>query len=75
MSAKKRDWVKIIAIILAILFLITTILSNIGGNILITECQNNLNDLHYKWQQAYTTAMNCYENNLPSCRVNIPNLP
>ena len=38
------------------------------------DCEDSLKDLHFKWENAYNTLNNCYENNIPSCTVTIPAL-
>lgn len=74
---KKSDWIKWVAIILAILFFIMWIL-NIASNSYeiqqMKDYENKIKDLHNKWTYAYNTLNNCYKNNMPSCEVDIPYL-
>ncbi len=74
---KRKDWVKRIAIILAIVFFImwvVNILNNFTEIQTFDKCETNIKELHTQWQYAYNTLNNCYENNMPSCTVNIPTL-
>ena len=65
---KQTDWIKIIAIILAILFFMLWVI-NVSKNI---GCEDTINELHSQWQYAYNTLNNCYKNSIPSCTVDIP---
>ena len=68
----KTDWAKIIAIVLAVLFLLMWILG-IGYSV-EGICETQLKDLHYKWQQTHNTVLNCYENDLSTCNYLVPTL-
>lgn len=74
----KRDWVKIIAMILAILFFLLYVGTEWGARFIIEEqqkiCKDELTTLHNNWLQTKTTILNCYENNLATCNYNEPNL-
>lgn len=77
--ARKTDWVKIIAIILAILFFIFWRTSVYISDSYFYECEEQseeweeaYNQLYSDWQDAYTTLNNCYQNGLSVCNVNVP---
>ncbi len=82
---QKMDWVKTIAIALAVLFFILWII-NVGNNaqeVNVNSCNAEIIQLHNScnaeirqvfnsWQYAYNTLHNCYTNSMPSCDINVP---
>jgi hypothetical protein len=103
----KRDWVKIVAIILAVAFFVfwimgTTINSNENEllkqkydelyktcqasaeasntatnqsvELLTSVCKVALMNLNSQWQSSFSTLLNCYKNNIPTCEYSTPAL-
>ena len=66
--AIKKDWVKIIAIVLTVLFFLLLVLTNKGAEYLVEECE----DRDLMWQQAVSTLRNCFDNDLAACNYIIP---
>lgn len=72
---KKTDWVKIIAIVLAIYFFVLWAINSFAFEVLEIRCQDEMQDLHYQWENTRMTLVNCYENNLETCKYSIPLTP